>query len=95
MEPPIDDRDVDSILSGIFHLNANLAEIADDVKAIRLLWRTEMRKKRKKRTTDRVLPREFWEEHERVQRKLAERIAYYEARIAARDRGEDPDAATA
>ena len=54
-----------------------------------------MRKKRKKRTTDRVLPREFWEEHERVQRKLAERIAYYEARIAARDRGEDPDAATA
>ena len=37
MEPPIDDRDVDSILSGVFHLNANLAEIADDVKAIRLL----------------------------------------------------------
>ncbi len=53
-----------------------------------------MRKKRKKKTTDRVLPPEFWERHERAQRKLAERIAYYEARIAARERGEDPDAAT-
>jgi hypothetical protein len=30
-----------------------------------------------------------------VQRMLAERIAYHEARIAARERGEDPDAATA
>jgi len=57
-----------------------------------------MRKKRKTRArteADRVHPPEWWEEHERVQRMLAERIAYYEARIAARERGEDPDAAAA
>jgi hypothetical protein len=42
-----------------------------------------------------VFPADFWQEHERVQRMLAERIAYYEARIAARERGEDPDAAAA
>ena len=29
---------------------------------------------------------------ERLTRQLKERIAYYEARIAARERGEDPDA---
>jgi hypothetical protein len=33
-------------------------------------------------------------DQERLTRKLKERIAYYEARIAARERGEDPDAAT-
>ena len=54
-----------------------------------------MKKKRKKKTTDRVLPPEFWERHERTQRMLAERIAYHEARIAARERGENPDAAPA
>ena len=54
-----------------------------------------MKKKRQKKTTDRALPPEFWERHERTQRMLAERIAYYEARIAARERGEDPDAVTA
>ena len=57
-----------------------------------------MMKKKKTRartTADRVLPPEFWEEHERVQRMLAERIAYHATRIAARERGEDPDAATA
>jgi hypothetical protein len=32
---------------------------------------------------------------ERTQRLLAERIAYHEARIAARERGESPDAASA
>ena len=54
------------------------------------------RKKIKPRTDDdRVFPPEWWAEHERVQRMLAERIAYYEARIAARERGEDPDAAAA
>ena len=53
------------------------------------------KKKRKKTTMDRVLPPEVWERHERTQRMLAERIAYHEARIAARERGEDPDAATA
>lgn len=31
---------------------------------------------------------------EDLTRRLKERIAYYEARIAARERGEDPDAAT-
>ena len=56
--------------------------------------KTEM-KKRKKRLPERVLPADFWERHERTQRMLAERIAYHEARIAARERGEDPDAATA
>jgi hypothetical protein len=57
-----------------------------------------MAKKRKIRArteADRVHPPEWYEERERVQRMLAERIAYYEARIAARERGEDPDAATA
>ena len=57
--------------------------------------RTEMKKRKKTRTPERVLPPEFWERHERSQRELAERIAYHEARIAARERGEDPDAATA
>jgi hypothetical protein len=57
-----------------------------------------MRKKRKiraKTAADRVLSPEFWREHERVQRLLRERISYHEARIAARERGEDPDAASA
>jgi len=36
VEPAFDERDVTSILSGVFHLNANLADIADDVWAIRL-----------------------------------------------------------
>lgn len=56
--------------------------------------RTEMKKKRKKKM-ERALPPEFWERHERSQRMLAERIAYHEARIAARERGENPEAATA
>jgi len=54
-----------------------------------------MKKRKKMKTTERVLPPEFWERHERTQRMLAERIAYHEARIAARERGEDPDATTA
>lgn len=54
-----------------------------------------MMKKRKKKLPERVLPPEFWERYEQSQRKLAERIAYHEARIAARERGEDPDATTA
>ena len=53
------------------------------------------RKIRPKTKADRVHPPEWWEERERVQRMLAERIAYYEARIAARERGEDPDTANA
>ena len=53
-----------------------------------------MEKKRKKRKIP-DLPAEVRERHERTQRMLAERIAYHEARIAARERGEDPDAATA
>jgi hypothetical protein len=57
-----------------------------------------MKKKRKTRArtkADRVHPPEWWDGQERVQRMLAERIAYHEARIAARERGEDPDTATA
>ena len=53
------------------------------------------KKTRAKTAADRILPPEFWKEHERVQRMFAERIAYHEARIAARERGEDPDAAAA
>ena len=49
-----------------------------------------MRKKRKKPTG---LPPEAQERFERTQKLLAERIAYHEARIAARKRGEDPGAA--
>ena len=51
-------------------------------------------KKRKKRNIP-DLPREVRERHERTQKMLAERIAYHEARIAARERGEEPNAATA
>jgi hypothetical protein len=53
-----------------------------------------MRKPRQTRTIQ-PLPREARERHERTQRMLAERIAYHEARIAARERGESPDATTA
>ncbi len=52
-------------------------------------------KKNRKRTVERALPPEHWEGYERSQRMLAERIAYHEARIAARERGENPEAATA
>jgi hypothetical protein len=52
-------------------------------------------KRRRKKLPRRILPAEFWERHERTQRMLAERIAYHEARIAARERGENPDAAIA
>jgi hypothetical protein len=52
-------------------------------------------KKKKKRATEGTRSPEFREGFERSQRMLAERIAYHEARIAARERGEDPDAATA
>ena len=52
-----------------------------------------MKKRKKRKIPD--LPAEVRERHERTQRMLAERIAYYEARIAARERGEDPDAITA
>ncbi len=44
---------------------------------------------------EKALPPEHRAGFERSQRMLAERIAYYEARIAARERGEDPDAVTA
>ena len=36
MEPEFDDRDVTSILSGLFYVNASLSDIAEDVWAIRL-----------------------------------------------------------
>ncbi len=36
MEPPFDERDVTSILSGLFYVNASLNDIAEDVWAIRL-----------------------------------------------------------
>ena len=97
MEPAFDEGDVRGILSGLFHMHANLADIAEDVWAYGFDSRATMKKKktRAKTTADRILPPEFWKEHERVQRMLAERIAYHEARIAARECGEDPEAATA
>jgi hypothetical protein len=54
-----------------------------------------MKKRKKKETRGMTRSAEFRESFERSQRKLAERIAYHEARIAARERGEDPDAVTA
>jgi hypothetical protein len=36
VEPEFDDRDVTSILSGLFYVNASLSDIAEDVWAIRL-----------------------------------------------------------
>ena len=53
------------------------------------------RKTRARTEADRAHPPEWWDAHERVQRMLAEWIAHHEARIAARERGEDPDAAAA
>ena len=41
MEPGFDDRDVDSILSGVFDINANLVEIRDDLRIIRRLLEDE------------------------------------------------------
>jgi hypothetical protein len=32
-----DESDVESILSGVFHMNAHLADMAEDIHAIRLL----------------------------------------------------------
>jgi hypothetical protein len=37
VEPAFDERDVTSILNGVFYLNVHLAKIADDIRAIRLL----------------------------------------------------------
>ncbi len=51
-----------------------------------------MKKKQKK--TDALTP-EQRQRSERTNKLLLERIAYHEARIAARERGENPDAATA
>lgn len=53
------------------------------------------RKIRARTKADRIYPDEWHEEQERSLRMLAERIAYYEARIAARERGDNPDAANA
>ena len=52
-------------------------------------------KKKRKKTIETALTPEQREAFDRSQRMLAERIAYHEARIAARERGESPDAATA
>jgi hypothetical protein len=37
VDAAFDQSDVDSILSGVFHMNAHLADIAEDIHAIRLL----------------------------------------------------------
>lgn len=52
-------------------------------------------KRKKKRTAGRTRSPELREGFERSQRMLAERIAYHEARIAAEERGEKPDATPA
>lgn len=41
MEPKLDDRDVTSILSGLFYINATPSDLADDVWAIRALLEGE------------------------------------------------------
>ena len=41
MEPELDDRDVTSVLSGLFYVNATLSDISDDVCAIRALLEGE------------------------------------------------------
>jgi hypothetical protein len=51
-------------------------------------------KKKKRKKTDSLTPEER-ERFERTSKLLLERIAYHEARIAARERGEDSDTATA
>jgi hypothetical protein len=51
-------------------------------------------KKRKRKKTDHLTPEER-ARSQRTNKLLLERIAYHEARIAARERGEDPDTATA
>ena len=37
MEPAFDERDVTSILNGVFYMNGCLADIAKDIHSIRLL----------------------------------------------------------
>ncbi len=37
VDAAFDDRDVTSILNGVFYANVHLEQIADDIKAIRLL----------------------------------------------------------
>jgi hypothetical protein len=54
-----------------------------------------MKKKKRKTTEEEARRAESRAHFERTQRLLAERIAYHEARIAARERGESPDAASA
>ena len=41
VEPAFDDRDVTSILRGVFDINANLVEIRDDLRIIRRLLEDE------------------------------------------------------
>jgi hypothetical protein len=36
-EPPVDRQDVSSIIGGLFEMNAKLADIAEDVSAIRAM----------------------------------------------------------
>ena len=95
VEPRFDERDVAGISSGIFYMNGYLAQIADELKTIRLLLEDGDEEEEAKKTSERALTPEFREGFERSQKMLAERIAYYEARIAARERGENPDAGTA
>lgn len=99
MEPELDDRDVTSILNGLFYMQARLRDIAEDGWAIRLRIEGENGEEEEEDTGEdeggRIYPDEWHEEQERSLRMLAERIAYYEARIAARERGDNPDAANA
>ena len=37
VEPAFDERDVTTIMNGVFHMNVHLARIADEVTAIRVL----------------------------------------------------------
>ncbi len=53
-----------------------------------------MKRKKRKKTVDYLTPEER-DRFEQTSKLLLERIAYHEARIAARERGDDPGTATA
>ena len=84
-EPAVDRDDVKLLFEVLFDMKALLAQIVDSSKVV-----MTMAKKRKKLTN-----REFWEKYgprfEETDRKLLERIAYHERKIAEGKaaRGED------
>jgi hypothetical protein len=50
-----------------------------------------MGKKKRRKTIEELLGREYLESHERTQRLLSERIAYHERKLAQERSGDKPD----